>query len=154
MNTNTTPRFIKEPATGRVAFSTANTNRDGTGTIATVYAAQAASLTAPSGSGARADRLIIKATGATTAGMIRVYTRVAAGTWTLIAEVPVAAVAAPGATTESWGGLRNGVAANVGFIDLSDEAAGQIMNLEPGEEIGVSTHNAEAFVATFLGGEY
>lgn len=47
--------FAGTPRIGAVTVSTANTNRDGTGTIATVFTAGS--------SGSRIDRLILQATG-------------------------------------------------------------------------------------------
>lgn len=49
------PRFTNTPRIGAVTVSTANTNRDGTGTIATVITGVA--------SGTKISRLVVKATG-------------------------------------------------------------------------------------------
>ena len=58
----TLPRF------GKVAFSTANTNRDGTGTLGVAFTAT------PTKNGiSRIDKIVLNATGTTTAGMLRLF---------------------------------------------------------------------------------
>lgn len=59
------PIFVGTPKVGIAQISTANPNRDGTGTISTVLTAGAL--------GSRIDRLRAIAIGTTTAGMIRWY---------------------------------------------------------------------------------
>ena len=61
------PNFASIPRTESVRISTANANRDGTGTITDLWVAPAA--------GSRIDKLSFMATGTTTAGMIRLYTK-------------------------------------------------------------------------------
>jgi hypothetical protein len=51
----TSPQFVTTPKIGAVTVSTANTNRDGTGTIATVFTAGS--------SGSRIEEVVLKATG-------------------------------------------------------------------------------------------
>ncbi len=55
MAANTTPIMLLTPVIWKVTVSTANTNRDGTGTIATVGSAGA--------NGTRIDEIVAKATG-------------------------------------------------------------------------------------------
>jgi hypothetical protein len=65
---NTNPIFGLTPNLGALAtarISTANTNRDGTGTLGTV-------LTGGT-NGSRVDRIVITATATTTAGMVRLF---------------------------------------------------------------------------------
>lgn len=50
-----TPAFVATPKIGVASVSTANTNRDGTGTVATVFTAGA--------SGSRVEEVVVKATG-------------------------------------------------------------------------------------------
>ena len=57
--------FASVPATAQVQIATANTARDGTGTIGTLITAPAA--------GTRVDTIEICAAGATTLGMIRMF---------------------------------------------------------------------------------
>lgn len=128
---------------GPVNFATANTNRDGTGTIAQIAVGR--------GAGTRIERVRVKAAGTTTAGMIRIYkkatglTRAADGsiasysapTWRLIAEIAVSAIT-PGASTATFEGVWTPTDGHV---------------LADGEQLGVSTHNAETFNAEAEGGQ-
>src|SRR4051812_43108462 len=70
-------------AINMVSISTANTNLDGTGTITT--------LMTGGSSGTLIKRIIIKAQGNTTQGMIRLFYN-AIGTYWLMQEIPVPAV--------------------------------------------------------------
>lgn len=131
------PQYAALPLSPHVNFSTANTNRDGTGTIATLLTARAP--------GTRVERVNIKATGTTTAGIVRIFKRdngltfnadgsvasYSAGTWRLIGEVAVTAITPSGTVTSFEGSFAptNG------------------LNLGPFEQLGVSTHNAETFNA-------
>lgn len=62
---STTDNFFSTPRTAVAQVTTANTARDGTGTIATVITGAA--------SGTRIDDIEINATGTTTAGVIRLF---------------------------------------------------------------------------------
>jgi len=64
----TTAQYATLPKNGTTQISTANANRDGTGTLGVV-----ATASAKSGGGCRIDALAIQATGTTTAGMIRLF---------------------------------------------------------------------------------
>ncbi len=86
-----TMQFTARPIIDFVQISTANTNRDGTGTLGTV--ATGPSTTAADGVGKRINRVRVKAAVTTTAGMIRFYLSNDAGTTKrLIHEVPVTAI--------------------------------------------------------------
>lgn len=88
---STTANYASTPKNTGAAISTANTARDGTGTSGTVYTAGA--------SGSRIDSIIIQATNTTTAGMIRFFISIDAGTTKrLIGEVPVLAITAAATT--------------------------------------------------------
>lgn len=63
-----TAQYATVPRNSIAQVSTANANRDGTGTLANVLTASSVS-----GSGTRIDSLIIQAAGTTTAGMVRLY---------------------------------------------------------------------------------
>lgn len=81
------PQYANTPRIGLGALSSANTNRDGTGTLATVIIAGA--------SGTRIDVIDIEATATTTAGMIRLF--LYDGTLTkLWKEIPVSALTPSG----------------------------------------------------------
>jgi hypothetical protein len=128
----TQAQFANAPNVVVTAFSTANTNRDGTGTIALAFT--------PGANGSRIERIQFKATGTTTAGMVRLFYSTDAGvTWRLLKELSVSAIT-PSATVQSFdGSLTFGNAA--------------LLVLTSGHRLGVSTHNAEAFVATAIGAD-
>lgn len=87
----TTAQFTAQPTVDVAQVSTANTNRDGTGTIVTV--ATGPSATAANGVGKRIMRVTVAATGTTTAGVIRFYISTDNGTTNrLICERLVTAI--------------------------------------------------------------
>lgn len=94
MAANTTPVFPLTPSSVPVAVGTANTNRDGTGTIATILT--------PGAAGTRVDAVRLQATVTTTAGVFRLYVRASAGgTWFLLAEILMTAIT-PSTTVQAW----------------------------------------------------
>ena len=115
-----------------VSFSTANTGRDGTsGTFATLY-------TAPS-EGARISYIRVKATGTTTAGMVRIFIApTSGGTKQLIAEIAIAA-ATPSASVQSAEG-------EFYFTEP--------LLLPPSYTLFLTTHNNEAFHGFAMGSAY
>ena len=134
---NSAPNFTGQPRMGSVTVSTANTNRDGTGTIATLLASVAAA--GDTTGGTRVDFVDIKATVSTTAGMIRLYVSTDTGsTWRMIREIPVTAITVAAST-----------AAFETQIALNRDLPAGTANL-----LGASTHNAEAFHVTAWGGDY
>lgn len=142
------PQYPAFVTGGEVAFSTINTGRDGTGTLATVYTARAAG-SAVGGMGAMCLWLAIRATGNTTAGMVRVY-RHNGTTAFLLAEIDVSVVT-PSGTTKAWSFL------NASALSTVVDAFGRIpfnVALDPGDSIRVSTQLGEAFIATLDVGEY
>jgi hypothetical protein len=62
---NSVPRFAEDAAYAVAQVSAANTNRDGTGTIATIFSAGA--------QGSLIELVRVVATGTTTAGVVRLY---------------------------------------------------------------------------------
>lgn len=109
-------------ATPRAAFgqvSTANTNRDGTGTIATIFTAGA--------SGSRIDDIVVIATGTTTAGMVRLFLHDGTNA-RLWVELPVTAATPSGTVQAFAASLLN-----------------QSLILPSGWSLRASTHNAETF---------
>lgn len=90
-------QFVGTPKNGVAQVTMANTARDGTGTLATVYTAGAA--------GSRIDSLLVQATATTTAGMVRLFISDGSAT-RLIAELPVVAVT-PSATIPAWSATVN-----------------------------------------------
>lgn len=113
--------------------ATANTNRDGTGTIAIVATGKE--------KGTIIERVIAKAQGTTTAGMIRLYIDDGSNV-RLIHEIPVEAIT-PDASTESWSGTWVPTTSGIGELILPE-----------GHELQASTHNAETFNIFAIGGDF
>lgn len=86
------PQFANIPVISSGQIGTANSSRDGSGTTAVVVTG--------AGAGTRIDVLDVKATAATTAGMIRVYLY-NGSTHYLLTEIPVTAVT-PSATVATF----------------------------------------------------
>lgn len=129
----TTPAFVATPVVGAQTISTANTNRDGTGTTA-VLATGAAN-------GTRIDSVLAAAVGTTTAGMLRFYIDTGAGTAAsifLLAEMSVTAITPSGTVKVFTGEIV--------------WARGLV--LPNGYKLIVSTHNAETFDVTAYGGNF
>lgn len=120
---STTPQYIGAAKSPSVAISTANTNRDGTGTLGTLHTAGA--------NGARIDRIRVQALATTTAGMIRFFNGSS-----LIQEVPVIAQT-PSGTTPAWA------------VDLDFDKG---LILQAGALLKVGTNNAESFAVTVIAG--
>ena len=125
----TTPNYASTPRAATGVLSAANTNRDGTGTIVTI-------LTAGS-SGSRVDVVTVAATSTTTAGMVRLYTHDGTNA-RLLREVQVSAIT-PSGTQPSF--------------NTSLTFDGGIL-LPSGWSLRASTHNAESFHVTALGGDF
>ena len=130
------PSFTALPRIGRATINTANTNRDGTGTIATVFTASTASTTSPGG-GSRIDKVVVKALQTTTAGMVRLYTHDGTSA-ALLTEIPVAPVT---------------VGANVAAFETVVDFLGGLP-IPANWSLRASTQNAESFVVTAFGGDF
>lgn len=127
--------YVVTPKNGEFAqVSTANTGRDGSGTLATVFTA------ASDNAGSRVDRISIHATGTTTSGMIRLFIENSAGTSTrLFKEINVTANT-PSATVPAWSTQVN---FDGGLV------------LENGAKLKASTNNAETFnVSVLIAGDF
>lgn len=116
---STTANYAATPRSALGQVSTANTNRDGTGTIATIFTAGA--------SGSRIDDITIIATGTTTAGMVRLFLHDGTNA-RLWAEVPVSAATPSGTVQAFAASLLN-----------------QSLILPSGWSLRASTNNAETF---------
>jgi hypothetical protein len=130
-----TANYVGAANTGIAQISTANTNRDGTGTLGNVFT--------PGTNGGRIDRIDCQATGTTTAGMLRFFLHDGANN-RLIYELPVQAVT-PSATTPAW------------RATLSKDAIAQEifpLVLDNGRQLRVSTNNAETFNVVATGGDF
>lgn len=127
------PSWISTPKTSLTQVSSANSNLDGTGTLATVFSATSVN-------GTKLLAIIIKATIATTAGMVRLFydngTNVR-----LIREYSIPAIT-PSATIKA-----------AEIIDVFDSDAFSLI-LQNGHSIKVSTENAETFNVFGFFGEF
>lgn len=124
------PAFASTPRTAVAQIATANTNRDGTGTIGTVMTGAAA--------GTRIDDVKITATGTTTAGVVRLFLHDGSNArlWT---EVLVTAIT-PSTSVAVWS------------AELPD--LGLVLQ-DNNWSLRASTHNAETFnVAVTRAGDY
>lgn len=130
----TTPSYAVTPKNGMAVISTANTNRDGTGTIGTVFTAGA--------SGSRIDKLVIKAQGTTTAGMVRLFIHDGANA-RLFDEVLVQAIT-PSAAVQSFQTI---LSANQITVELP-------IILPTGYSLRASTEKAESFNVIAMGGDF
>ena len=129
MAAGTTPIFVLTPKNPAVRISTANTNRDGTGTLGTLFTAGA------SGSFFKGFRY--QADGTTASGVIRFYVQAAgAGNNELKREMLVSALT-PSTTIEAASG---------------DWVPGSGIVLGAGDVVKVSTNNAETFSCWLEGG--
>ncbi len=129
---NTNPTFARSLVVGRARISTANTNRDGTGTLGSVVTGGV--------DGTRIDRLVITATAATTAGMIRLFVDDLSVKYAL-KEVAVSAVASPSATVQTFS------------TELTRSDGLPVCHLPPGYILKAGTHNAESFDVLAFGGD-
>lgn len=130
----TQAQYASTPRLAVAQIATANTGRDGTGTIGTVFTAGA--------SGSRIDAIYLKAVGTTTAGMIRLFIHDGTNA-RLLTEVPVTALT-PSATLPAW---------------ESQMTLSMMSNLFPillptGYSLRASTNNAETFNVMALGGDF
>lgn len=124
----TSPSFAATPRIASVNVVTANTNRDGTGTIAT--------LITGASTGTRIAEIVVKAKVTTTAGMVRVFLHDGSSYW-FFDEISIAA-ASVSATVQS---TRVSVSYNNLILPSSSWS------------IRVSTHNAESMDITALGAD-
>lgn len=91
MAAGTTPIYPATPKTWQGQVTAANTNRDGSGTIVTVVTGGS--------NGSRIDRVRVKSTVTTTAGLARLWISLNAGTtWRLYTEISVSAITVSAST--------------------------------------------------------
>jgi len=115
----TTAQYASTVQNASAQVSTANTNRNGTGTIATVFTGAT--------NGSRIDDISIVATGTTTAGVVRLF--ISDGTnIRLWQEILVSAIT-PSTTVQVW----------------SYTLLNQALLIENGWSLQASTNNAETF---------
>lgn len=122
MTANTSPIFTLTPNALPVAISTANTNRDGTGTLGTI-------ITGGS-NGTRIEALKAVAAGTTTAGVIRYFITDAAGANPKLFEERLVTAVTPSTTVK--------VFEDFWVLDRP-------IVLASGQLLKAGTHNAETF---------
>jgi hypothetical protein len=115
----TAAQYASTVRTAQAQVSTANTNRNGTGTIATVFTAGS--------NGSRIDDIYITATGTTTAGVVRLYLNDGTNTY-LFEEILVTAITPSTTVAVFQATLLN-----------------QAIVLASGWSLRASTNNAETF---------
>jgi hypothetical protein len=126
---STTANYASTPRAAAGQVSTANTARDGTGTIATIFTAGA--------SGSRVDDIAIVATGTTTAGVVRLFINDGTNS-RLWQEILVTAIT-PSTTVQVWSAVQ----------------LNQALLLPNGWSLRASTNNAETFNVTVTrGGDF
>lgn len=126
------PSFAVTPRISAVNVATANTNRDGTGTVATLITGAA--------SGTRIDSIVVQARATTTAGMVRIFLHDGTGggsTFYFFDEVSIAAA------TVSASVKATRVATSYSNLFLPNASW----------SVRVSTHNAESMDVTALGAD-
>ena len=122
MAANTEPIFALKPITAKCALSAANTARDGSGTLVTLYECTSAS-------GSKIAQIWYKAEVTTTAGMVRLFITDDTGANPDLFEELSVAAATPSAVVTSAYNL-------VSYTDLQ---------LKTGQILKATTHNAEVF---------
>lgn len=132
MAVTATPIFVQSPKAWIASLATANTNRDGSGTIATVASAGA--------NGSRIDHIDVSAYGATTAGVIRLY--INDGTTSFLWKEILVGAVTPSQTVAVWS------------YSLDCSAPQNACLLPSGYSLRASTHNAENFRVIAFGGDY
>lgn len=138
----TTAQYSTAPTIDVSQITTANTNRDGSGT--TVEIAAGPTTAAASGVGKRIVGVMIAATGTTTAGMIRFFISVDGGTTKrLIAETIVTAITVS-ATVPAF---STSVPSLVGIV-----LPGQVSTNT--QKLYAATNNSETFNIVVYGATY
>ncbi len=125
--------------------ATANTNRDGTGTITDVLNPGATTQSL-------AAAIKITATGTTTAGMVRIFGYDGTA-YRLLHELSVAAATPSGTVKGAIAGAADGVLTPDGYLVLNMPVGGGLTAVVSGtiQKLGISTHNAEGFAAHVKG---
>jgi hypothetical protein len=124
------PAFSSTPRIGIATIATANTNRDGSGTIVEVLAGVAA--------GTKVTSIKAEPEVTTTAGMVRVYLSTDSGsTWNLFDELAISAAT---------------VSASVKVAAVTHTYTDLVLGATT-HRIGVATHNAESINVFAFGGD-
>lgn len=136
----TSAQYSTSPTIDVSQISTANTNRDGSGT--TVEIAAGPTTASASGVGKRIVGVLVQATGTTTAGTIRFFISVDGGTTKrLIEEVIVSAITV-GASTPAWSASVPGLVGVVLPGQVSSNTQKLYASTEKGETFNVIVYGA------------
>lgn len=139
---STTAQYATTPTIDQVQISTANTNRDGTGSLGTVASGPSSAVAA--GVGKRIQKLTITATGTTTAGCIRFFLSTDGGTTKRMIYEHVVTAVTVGASTAAFTASPTFFE---GFI-LQGQVSSQSCILY------ASTHNSETFNIHVMGATF
>ena len=134
MAANTNPIFTLTPKVGMVSISTANTARDGTGTLGTVFTGGT--------NGSRVDRIIIEATATTAAGVVTLFVYDNSSVTNLWQEVLVSAIT-PSTTAVAFRA-----------VITSPDPMNPLLVLPASYVLKAGTTIAQAFAVTAQGGDY
>jgi hypothetical protein len=129
MPPNTTPIFTLTPVAAVGQVSVANPDRDGTGTIATIYT--------PGSDGGRIEYVRVQATGTTTDGVVRLF--IHNGTNARLWKELLVAATTPSTTVAAF---------STEFVPTEP------LVLPTGYSLRASTHNAETFNVFVHGGDF
>lgn len=129
----TQPQYASTPKIGIAVISTANTARDGTGTLGTVFSAGT--------NGSRIERIVIQATGTTTAGTVRLFLHDGTSA-RLYDEISVTAIT-PTSTINAF----------VETLEAYTQPRYMPIVLPNGWSLRASTNNAETFNVIAMGGD-
>lgn len=141
----TTPNFPGPIRTSNCSIATGDTSRTGPTNYGTL-------LTGATNYGSDVPRIIVKATAATAAGMIRFFEHDGTN-WFLKLELDVTAVASPGVSTKAWQGIITfgastfSVSTSVSGVTTMT-IPGDPLKVGPARTLRVSTHNSESFHVT------
>jgi len=125
--------YFVTPKYGRALVSSANANRDGTGSLS-------AAILTGSANGTKIERLKFKARDTTTIGMVRFFIFDGSATYTLIDELNVVALV-PSASVKS------------AEDDIDYSVPEKYTVLPSGYQLLASTHNAEAIFVMAWGND-
>jgi hypothetical protein len=127
-----TPAFAATPRVGMGLISTANTNRDGTGTLVTIFTAGA--------NGSKIERIRVKAIETTVASLVRIFIHDGSNA-RLYDEIDVAALT-----------VSQTVKGAEGELDLS--TPGKALLLPAGYSLRAAPHDAKQHIVMAFGGDY
>jgi hypothetical protein len=125
------PLFVGTPKQAQTQIGTANTARDGTGTLGTLFTAGA--------SGSRLDRIKFTAVGTVTAGVLRIFISYDGGTTKRLYDEVLVTATTPSTTVAA-------------FTSTYSFPSG--WNLQANAIVYVATNNAESFNAFAEGGDF